>query len=81
MRGGTVLHGENERVGRSEIAMRDQHMGPNVSVFYRQDGGLVVTSGTGSYLRDVEVLDPTRTHPSYLLDPQMHPGQSPFGLL
>lgn len=46
--------GENERVGRELIAVRDKQMGPNVSVFYKQDGGLVVTSGKGSYMRDVD---------------------------
>ena len=45
---------ENGRVGRELIAKRDKQMGPNVSVFYRQDGGLVVTSGRGSYMRDVD---------------------------
>eukprot|EP01031_Cornospumella_fuschlensis_P016174 gene16174-19750_t len=32
--------GKNEEVGRALIAERDRHMGPNVSVFYKQDGGL-----------------------------------------
>ena len=45
---------ENERVGRQLIAKREKQMGPNVSVFYKQDGGLVVTSGKGAYMRDVD---------------------------
>jgi len=46
--------GENERVGRQLIAAHDKQMGPNVAVFYKQDGGLVVTSGKGSYMRDLD---------------------------
>lgn len=44
----------NERIGRELILARDKHMGPNVSVFYKQDGGLVVTSGKGSKMIDVD---------------------------
>lgn len=44
----------NEKVGRILINLRDKYMGPNVSVFYKQDGGLVVTSGTGSFMRDID---------------------------
>lgn len=40
--------GKNEEVGRALIAERDRHMGPNVSVFYKQDGGLVITGGQGN---------------------------------
>jgi ethanolamine-phosphate phospho-lyase len=49
-------HGEglNESVGRLLISLRDKQMGPNVSVFYKQDGGLVVTSGKGAFMRDIE---------------------------
>lgn len=41
-----------EVLGRQLIETRDKQMGPNVSVFYKQDGGLVITSGKGtsSYL-------------------------------
>eukprot|EP01039_Chlorochromonas_danica_P006936 gene6936-7675_t len=46
--------GKNAEIGRSLIAQRNQQVGPNVSVFYKQDGGLVVTSGTGCYMRDVD---------------------------
>ena len=46
--------GDNERVGRDLISQREKQMGPNVSVFYKEDGGLVVTSGKGSYMRDVD---------------------------
>lgn len=46
--------GKNEEVGRELIALRDKQVGPNVSVFYKQDGGLVVTSGTGPYMRDID---------------------------
>ena len=44
---------KNREVGRGLIALRDQQMGPNVSVFYKQDGGLVVTSAKGVYMRDI----------------------------
>jgi 4-aminobutyrate aminotransferase-like enzyme len=44
----------NEKIGRLLISLRDKTMGPNVSVFYKQDGGLVVTSGKGAFLRDVD---------------------------
>jgi len=37
----------NETVGRKLIATREKDMGPNVSIFYKQDGGLVITSGKG----------------------------------
>jgi len=36
-----------EVLGRQLINTRDKQMGPNVSVFYKQDGGLVITSGKG----------------------------------
>jgi len=49
-----VGNSENERLGRQLISQRDKQMGPNVSVFYKQDGGLVVTSGKGAYMRDVD---------------------------
>lgn len=45
---------ENERLGRELIALRDKHMGPNVSVFYKQDGGVVVVKGEGCYMIDVD---------------------------
>lgn len=45
---------KNDEVGKALIAIRDKQLGPNVSVFYKQDGGLVVTSGTGSHLRDID---------------------------
>lgn len=48
------VENKNEIVGRELIKMRDQQLGPNVSVFYKQDGGLVITSGTGAYLRDID---------------------------
>lgn len=49
-----ISGGLNEAVGRELIRQRNQQMGPNVSVFYKQDGGLVVTSGTGPYMRDID---------------------------
>lgn len=36
-----------EVLGRQLIASRDKQLGPNISVFYKQDGGLVITSGKG----------------------------------
>lgn len=38
-----------EVLGRQLIETRDKQMGPNVSVFYKQDGGLVITSGKGTW--------------------------------
>lgn len=49
-----TLKGKNEEIGKALIAQRDAQMGPNVSVFYKQDGGLVVTSGKGVYLKDID---------------------------
>lgn len=46
--------GLNERTGRELIKLRDQQLGPNVSVFYKQDGGVVVTEGSGCYMKDIE---------------------------
>eukprot|EP00906_Rhabdomonas_costata_P010883 RCo015309 len=53
-RGIVVRTAENEKLGRQLIAARDKQMGPNVSVFYKQDGGLVVPEGRGCYLIDVD---------------------------
>jgi ethanolamine-phosphate phospho-lyase len=50
----TVVGGKNEEVGRALIAEREKSMGPNVSVFYKQDGGLVITSGRGVYMKDID---------------------------
>lgn len=44
----------NTKVGKELIALRDKQMGPNVSVFYKQDGGLVITSGSGVFMRDID---------------------------
>eukprot|EP01040_Poterioochromonas_malhamensis_P006785 gene6787-7311_t len=44
----------NEQVGRLLIALRDKQLGPNVSVFYKQDGGLVITSGKGAFMKDID---------------------------
>jgi ethanolamine-phosphate phospho-lyase len=51
---GKISENKSNELGKELIAQRDKQMGPNVSVFYKQDGGLVVTSGTGSYMRDVD---------------------------
>lgn len=54
-KGATAIYKtKNEEVGRGLIAQHEAHMGPNVSIFYKQDGGLVVTSGQGVYMRDVD---------------------------
>lgn len=42
----------NDSLGRKLISQRDKQMGPNVSVFYKQDGGLVITRGDACYLID-----------------------------
>jgi 4-aminobutyrate aminotransferase-like enzyme len=44
----------NLDLGRELIKERDTTMGPNVSVFYKDKGGLVVTSTEGAYLIEVE---------------------------
>jgi ethanolamine-phosphate phospho-lyase len=49
-----TVKGKNEEVGRALIAQREKQMGPNVSVFYKQDGGLVITSGQGVHMRDID---------------------------
>jgi 4-aminobutyrate aminotransferase-like enzyme len=36
------------------IKLRDKQVGPNVGVFYKQDGGLVILSGEGCYMKDVD---------------------------
>ncbi len=45
---------KNSELGHALIKVRNQQMGPNVSVFYKQDGGLVVTKGDGVFLEDVD---------------------------
>lgn len=44
----------NRQIGLELIKQRDHQMGPNVSVFYKDDGGLVVTRGKGCYMRDLD---------------------------
>lgn len=34
---------KNDEIGKLLIEQRDKQLGPNVSVFYKQDGGLVIT--------------------------------------
>jgi 4-aminobutyrate aminotransferase-like enzyme len=46
--------GENDRIGKELIAQRDKQLGPNVSVFYKQDGGLVIVRGEGAHMIDVD---------------------------
>ncbi len=45
---------QNDVLGKELIARRDKQMGPNVSVFYKQDGGLVVVRGEGCYMIDID---------------------------
>jgi 4-aminobutyrate aminotransferase-like enzyme len=45
---------QNEFIGRQLIKERQQQMGSNVSIFYKQAGGLVITSGDGVYLKDID---------------------------
>ena len=42
--------GKNDEVGKDLIKLHNKHMGPNVAVFYKQDGGLVIEKGQGTYL-------------------------------
>ncbi len=39
-------------IGKQIIARRNESLGPNVSAFYADEGGLVVTRGEGCYLLD-----------------------------
>ena len=50
----TLSNSLNRQIGMELIKQRDQQMGPNVSVFYKDDGGLVVTRGRGCYMRDLD---------------------------
>lgn len=50
----STLQNENEIIGRQLIKDRDQHMGSNVSIFYKKAGGLVITSGHGAYLTAID---------------------------
>jgi hypothetical protein len=52
--GQAAVEGQNAELGAELIAKREKSMGPNVSVFYKQDGGLVVPSGKGSHMRDID---------------------------
>ena len=36
------------------IKLRDKQVGPNVGVFYKKDGGFVILSGEGCYMKDVD---------------------------
>jgi 4-aminobutyrate aminotransferase-like enzyme len=45
---------QNAIVGRELIKEREKHMGADVSIFYREAGGLVITSGDGVYLQDID---------------------------
>lgn len=49
-----LIGNKNEEIGRKLIEERDKFMGPNVSVFYKQDGGLVIPSGQGVYMKDID---------------------------
>jgi len=42
--------GKNDEVGKDLIKLHNKHMGPNVAVFYKQDGGLVIEKGQGTHL-------------------------------
>ena len=52
----TNLHLENvttprtSEIGKSLIQSHDQSMGPNLSLFYKNDGGLIVEKGKGVYM-------------------------------
>jgi len=51
---GNAKPSSSETVGRELIKQRNSQVGPNVSVFYKQDGGLVVTKGKGVHMIDVD---------------------------
>jgi len=50
---GLQENSKNAEVGRALIKVRENQTGPNVSIFYKQNGGLVLTSGKGIYVEDV----------------------------
>jgi ethanolamine-phosphate phospho-lyase len=41
-------------IGRALLAQRDTQFGSNVETYYRDDGGLVIISGQGVYLHDID---------------------------
>jgi ethanolamine-phosphate phospho-lyase len=49
-----VINGRNEEVGKSLIKVREKQLGPNISTFYKQDGGLVIIKGEGVHLIDID---------------------------
>jgi hypothetical protein len=55
-----ILHREksklskNAQIGYELIKQREKQLGPNVSVFYKQDGGVVVVKAKGAFMEDVE---------------------------
>lgn len=52
--GDSATSTSNQAAGKDLITQRDQQLGPNVSVFYRQDGGLVIISGRGVFMEDID---------------------------
>lgn len=48
----SLVNSESVALGKSLIKSHDQNLGPNLSLFYKSDGGLVVTKGEGVYLID-----------------------------
>jgi len=46
--------GKNDEVGKDLIKLHNKHMGPNVAVFYKQDGGLVIEKGQGVHMVDID---------------------------
>jgi len=50
----SLIHSESVALGKSLIKSHDQNLGPNLSLFYKSDGGLVVTKGEGVYLIDAD---------------------------
>eukprot|EP01035_Chromulina_nebulosa_P019952 gene19952-25919_t len=51
---GTPKETNAYRIGKELIKQRESQLGPNVSIFYRDDGGLVVTEGKGCYMYDID---------------------------
>jgi len=46
--------GLNSEIGHLLIALREKQLGPNISTFYKQDGGLVITHGEGVHMIDID---------------------------
>ena len=47
-------HSKSDKLGSQLLLERQKHLGPNVSCFYADKGGLIITRGKGCYLIDID---------------------------